>query len=172
MSEFTIRPALPAEAQTLSAVAMRLFRETYADQIPPADLESYVTSAFHPEAQLAEITCPGGTVLIALDGPEPVAYAQLRPGRAAGSLEVARFYVASRFHGSGLATRLMQACLDWAAPNYQSLWLQVWEANPRAIRFYEKLGFSGGGETTFKVGSILYRDRIMVRPINRSDAPG
>jgi len=41
--------------------------------------------------------------------------------------------------------------------------LQVWELNKRAIAFYQKQGFTDMGQTTFQVGNILYRDRVMTR---------
>jgi GNAT superfamily N-acetyltransferase len=163
-----IHPALPSEAPALSALAARLFRETYAGQIPEREIESYVTSAFRPEAQAAEINGPGGAVLAATDGADLVAYAQLRPAASPcplpfpNPLEVARLYLDTQHHGTGLAAELMGACRAWAAARaHGGLWLQVWEDNPRAIRFYEKQGFQDVGETTFQVGTIVYRDRVL-----------
>jgi GNAT superfamily N-acetyltransferase len=166
-----IRPALASEAPALTGLAARLFRETYAGQVPEADVESYVATAFRPEVQAKEITVPGGGVMAAWEGRELLAYAQLRPSPSpcpldfSKPLEVARFYVDSRQHGTGLAGSLMKTCLAWAATRgHAGLWLQVWEANPRAIRFYEKHGFQDCGETSFLMGTMLYRDRVLARP--------
>lgn len=163
-----IRPALPSEAPILAKLGARLFRDTYAGRVPEAEIASYVTTAFTPEAQAEDILCPGGGVLIAWEGTEPVAYAQLRPSPCPtpfpfpDPLEVARFYLDSPWHGSGLAGKLMGACRDWASTQGRgALWLQVWEENPRAIRFYAKQGFQGYGDTTFRVGTILYRDEVL-----------
>ena len=165
-----IRPALPTEAPALSELATRLFLETYTGQIPAADLDTHVRATFQPEAQLREITCPGGCVLVAVEGAELQAYASLRPGPPPGAqavpdaLEVARFYVAAPHHGTGLAAELMASCLTWAEREGRKLvWLQVWEANPRAIAFYGKLGFQDAGGTTYKLGNIIYCDRVMSR---------
>jgi len=163
-----IRPALPAEAPALTALALRLFRETYADRIPAEAIAQHAASAFRPEVQLAELQAPGGCVLVAAEEglPELRAYAQLRPAPAPATLEVARFYVDSPWHGTDLAAGLMAACLAWAGPRgYRRLCLQVWEENPRAIRFYLKQGFSDEGPTTFQVGPIVYRDRVMAREV-------
>ena len=95
-----IRLALPADAPALTAFAASLFRETYAGQVPPVEVEAYVSEAFHPETQAAEISHPGGAVLLALEGPELLAYAQLRPApcpcpfQDPAPVEVARFYLA------------------------------------------------------------------------------
>ena len=167
-----IRPALPTEAPALSELATRLFLETYAGQIPATDLDTHVRATFQPEAQLREITCPGGCVLVAAEGPDLLGYAQLRPGpppgapTAPGALEVARFYVAAPHHGTGLAAELMASCVTWAAREGRKLlWLQVWEANPRAIAFYGKLGFMDAGGANYKLGNIIYCDRVMSRPV-------
>ncbi|MBV9496282.1 MAG: GNAT family N-acetyltransferase [Acidobacteria bacterium] len=99
----------------------------------------------------------------------PIAFAQLRLGEApacvegARPVELARFYVDRGFHGRGIAQQLMEAVRN-AARNLggETLWLGVWEHNPRAIRFYEKCGFEDVGSHGFFVGSDLQTDRVMV----------
>jgi GNAT superfamily N-acetyltransferase len=168
-----IRPAIPTEAPALAKLAARLFRSTYADQIPLRDMEAYIASAFTAEAQAAEIEAPGATVLVAVDGLDLAAYAQLRtapPPMAHGdpdAMEIARFYLDPLLQGTGFASTLMQMCLDWARRRgKRNVWLQVWEVNRRAIAFYVKEGFTDAGQTTFQVGNILYRDRVMTRTLD------
>ncbi|MEA2490896.1 MAG: diamine N-acetyltransferase [Acidobacteriota bacterium] len=43
----------------------------------------------------------------------------------------------------------------------QTIWLGVWEKNPRAIAFYAKCGFRDTGSQPFLVGTDLQTDRIM-----------
>jgi GNAT superfamily N-acetyltransferase len=167
-----IRPALPSEASALAELAAMLFRSTYADQVPRQDMESYIASAFTPEAQTEEIGAPGATVLVAAGGSGLVAYAQLRTAppplaRAdPNALEIARFYLEPGLHGTGFAATLLGACLAWGRERGQEqAWLQVWEQNPRAIAFYVREGFSDVGQTSFQVGSLVYRDRVMTRTL-------
>jgi ribosomal protein S18 acetylase RimI-like enzyme len=42
------------------------------------------------------------------------------------------------------------------------VWLTAWAFNPRALRFYEKHGFSDIGESTFLLGRDLQTDRVLV----------
>jgi len=42
-----------------------------------------------------------------------------------------------------------------------SIWLGVWEKNPRAISFYQKWGFKEVGTHIFHVGDDPQRDFIM-----------
>ena len=82
------------------------------------------------------------------------------------SIELHRFYLDRAAHGSGLAQRLMQASLAAAARQGAAVvWLGVWERNPRAIRFYERIGFADVGSQTFVVGTDRQTDRVMWMPV-------
>ena len=168
-----IRTAHPSEAAAVAELAARLFRWTYADQVPLPDTEAYIRSALTAEALAAEMAEAGAAVLVGADGHDLAAYAQLRtapPPLARAdpeAMEIARFYLDPLLQGTGFASTLMEACLDWARRRGQrNAWLQVWEVNRRAIAFYLKEGFTDAGQTTFQVGNILYRDRVMVRTLD------
>jgi ribosomal protein S18 acetylase RimI-like enzyme len=47
----------------------------------------------------------------------------------------------------------------------RTLWLGVWERNPRAIAFYRKCGFTEVGTQTFVLGTDHQRDLVLERPI-------
>ena len=49
----------------------------------------------------------------------------------------------------------------------ETLFLGVWERNPRALRFYEKHGFRAVGTQIFRVGSDDQTDIVMARSIVR-----
>ena len=66
----------------------------------------------------------------------------------------------------------MRACKASAeAKGGRTLWLGVWEHNPRAIKFYEKCGFGGVGTQRFLLGTDLQTDRVMVCPIDGGAVP-
>lgn len=170
-----IRPALPCEAQDLAVLGRRLWRETYAGLIPESNLALHLAQTFGPARQTAELADPACRILVIDRGDTLLGYALLRAGGPeAGAppfhfvkpLEVARFYVDRSLHGTGAAQRLMGAALDHAvAANHDGVWLQVWEQNPRAIRFYTKVGFTDAGEATFRVGEQVDRDRLLVHDL-------
>ncbi len=167
----SIRTALPSEAAALSALATRLFRETYQGQVPDSDIEAHVTTTLGVQALARELESPDRRVLVATQGECLRAYAQLRPHPCPISLpfpapiEIARFYVDATLHGSGLAAELMAASLEWARTQGSGLWLQVWETNARAIRFYSRQGFADLGTTTYDVGTTRYLDRVMAQKV-------
>ena len=51
----------------------------------------------------------------------------------------------------------------------RSIWLSVWELNPRAIAFYTKSGFEDGSTTDFWMGSATQLDRVMVQALGLSE---
>ncbi len=170
-----IRTALPADAQNLALLGERLWRATYTGLIPETSLEPYLAATFGPVQQAGELADPACTTLVIEGGDTFLGYAWLRAGGPevedascpfARPLEVARFYVDRSRHGTGAAQALMAAVFAYAAAaGHDGVWLQVWEQNPRAIRFYAKAGFMDAGGTTFHVGDQAYRDRLLVHAL-------
>ena len=84
----------------------------------------------------------------------------------ANPAELARIYADAEYHGRGIGVALLETCIREArGSGAETLWLGVWEKNPRAIAFYRREGFSEVGEHTFKVGEDHQRDVIMTRPL-------
>jgi ribosomal protein S18 acetylase RimI-like enzyme len=166
-STATIRPATADDADRLSRFASRLFRETFAAQNTPQDMDAYLSSAFSAARQLSQINDAATLTLVAeIDG-ALVGYAQLRMGPPPPcvpdpqSIELVRLYVESALHGRGLARSLMHAAVAAASSRASSMWLGVWEHNPRAIAFYRKWGFVDVGSHMFQLGADRQIDRIM-----------
>jgi diamine N-acetyltransferase len=167
-----IRPAEARDAGALAALGARTFADTFGADNTPEDLRLYLTSAYGVAQQLAEFANPDIRTLVADQGGVLVAFTQLRrgPSPACVSLplpvEVWRFYVDKPWHGRGVARHLMEAALETARElGGGSVWLSVWERNPRAIAFYTKCGFSDVGSKLFLVGTDRQTDRVMAREI-------
>ena len=70
------------------------------------------------------------------------------------------------WHGQGIAQRLMDSVSDIARRRgAETLWLAVWEFNPRAVAFYRKCGFVDVGSKAFILGTDRQTDRVMERAI-------
>ena len=82
-------------------------------------------------------------------------------------VEIVRFYAVREWIGGGVGAALMSACLSLAVEEgCDTIWLDVWEQNPRAIAFYRKWGFAVVGEQAFQLGSDLQHDLLMQRSIS------
>ncbi len=174
----SIRNATAADAEALSAFAAKVFRDTFAPDNDPMDMDAYLSDAFTPEKQAEEIADGSCVCLIAEVGETLAGYALLRieaPDQGdpsvARSVELQRFYVDHAWHGRGVAPALMTACIDTArARAGATMWLGVWERNARAIRFYQKHGFVDIGSKEFRLGTDLQTDRVMSRSVRETDA--
>jgi GNAT superfamily N-acetyltransferase len=164
-----VRTAIVEDAARLAELAARLFEQTFGDANDPDDMRSYLASAFSIEQQRRELGDARRMVWIAEDSAgSPIGYAMLRrgalgPGVSANeAAEIERIYADRDWHGRGVGSALMHACLsqarDW---NCDVVWLGVWEKNPRAIAFYEKNGFRAVGRQTFLLGRDVQHDLVM-----------
>lgn len=167
-----IRRATIEDAAELAAFAERTFAETFGAENTPENLAAHLARAFGISQQSAELGDPRIVTLLIECGRTLVAFAQLRrgapPACVTGSepLEILRFYVDRPWHGRGVAQSLMAAVDDAArAVGAHTLWLGVWERNPRAIAFYAKCGFTDVGEQSFMVGGDRQTDRVMARSL-------
>jgi ribosomal protein S18 acetylase RimI-like enzyme len=168
-----VRPADPSDAPWLAALAERTFRETYAAENTPENMERYVAGHFGAALQARELADPGLITLVAEADGRAAGYAQLAwsppPSCVGGEapIEIARFYVDRPWHGQGLAQRLMAAAVERAAEaGARTVWLGVWERNPRAISFYRKSGFVEVGVHAFVLGADHQRDFVLARSVS------
>jgi diamine N-acetyltransferase len=173
-SAFRIRRAATGDAGALVALGARLFEQTFGAANTPEDMKKYLAGAFTVDRLSAELADDACAVWIASDAAtgEQIGYAVLRLGPSADGVvakrpaEIQRIYADRAWHGRGVGQSLMDACIDqaraWAC---DVIWLAVWEKNPRAIAFYERVGFVGTGRKTFVLGSDIQRDLVMVREL-------
>jgi len=178
----TIRPGTVADAAVLAEFAATSFREAFGDDNQPEDLALHLARSYGLRQQAAELTDPAIVTLLAEDAGRLAGYAQVRPGApppcvpAVGSLELWRFYVGRPWHGRGVAQALMARVVAVArVRGARTLWLGVWERNPRAQAFYRKVGFEQVGGQTFMVGTDRQTDHVMALPliaVKPGGAPG
>ena len=152
----------------MAELAAATFRDAFGADNDPADLALHLARSYGVAQQAAELAHPAITTLVASVAGALAGYAQLRLGRrpacvtAARPLELWRFYVDRPWHGRGVAQALMAGAVAAArGRGAGSLWLGVWEHNPRAQTFYKKSGFSDVGSQTFFVGTDEQTDRVM-----------
>lgn len=165
-----IRQAGPSDAALFASLAESTFVDTFGAHNTRSDMACYLGEAFGEDVQREELRDARNTVLFAEQGDTVVGYAMLRTHNAPpcvtdhDAMEIARLYAVSDVIGKGVGAALMQRCLEVAAEQgHHTVWLGVWERNPRAIAFYERWGFVDVGAKAFVLGSDHQTDRVMIR---------
>lgn len=166
--ELHIRYARPEDAAAYSAFAARLAVETFADQNDPVEFDTYMRATFGEDIQRRELEDPENTVVLGEISGDVAAFVYMRrrgkPGivEVEDAMEILRFYVDGSWHGRGVSQAMMRAAMREARKaECGTVWLGVWEHNPRAISFYVKCGFVKAGEHTFMIGNDAQTDHVM-----------
>jgi ribosomal protein S18 acetylase RimI-like enzyme len=167
-----IRTANPADNILLAELGRRTFFDSFGRDNTPEDMAAYLAASFSPQKQAEELADPRSRFLLAEVDGAAVGYARLRldepPAAITGRkpVEIVRFYAVQEWIGRGVGSALMSACLTQAGEmGCDTIWLDVWEHNPRAISFYRKWGFSVVGMQNFQLGSDLQHDLLMQRNV-------
>ncbi len=142
---FNVRQADPSEAHPLGMFAEACFREAFGYLFPEEALDLLCSKAF--TTQVMDSLIHNGTWIA--EGPEgwrgyaamsldPCPAQSLEPPH----VELSRLYVGSSWMGQGVSDALMAAFMDEARRRgAKGVWLEAFEGNPRALRFYKRWGF-------------------------------
>jgi len=156
------------DAKMLSELGARTFYDTFAKDNTPENMAAHLNNSFSPEIQFTELANPDHIFLIVDDESQTIGYAQLilnsKEEFITGNkpLEVRRIYATQEYIGKGVGKALMQAAIHEAEQRgCDSVWLGVWEKNPRAIGFYKKWGFKEVSTHLFMLGNDPQRDFIL-----------
>lgn len=172
--DVVIRRAEASDIRGLSELASRSFRDTFAADNEPDNIEEYLRSSLTAESMRDEIAVASNVFLLAFcgDDEEPIGYAKLCTASSESSvggentLEIERIYADKRVIGRGVGAALMRACLSAADKlSCDTIWLGVWDQNDRAIRFYERWEFETVGTRSFAMGPELQNDLLMARKL-------
>ena len=170
--EITIRRGTPEDAALLAELGAETFGDTFATQNTTVDMASYLAASFSPAIQAEELADPRVSYLLAEVEGEAVGFAKLMESQPEAAIhgprpyELVRIYARKAWIGRGVGAFLMQACLDEAARlEFETLWLGVWEHNPRARAFYRRWGFIEVGSHAFTLGKDVQTDILMERPV-------
>lgn len=161
----------------LASVAARTFPLACPPSTLPENVAAFIDENLSANRFREYLADAGRVVLAAREDQRMVGYVMLIRGvpddegiaRAVPlrpAVELSKMYVLSDSHGSGVSAALMSAALTRAAElDAKCIWLGVNQNNQRAQRFYTKHGFSVNGTKTFRVGTDLENDYVMVRPL-------
>jgi ribosomal protein S18 acetylase RimI-like enzyme len=181
--ETWVRAATVSDAALLAELGAQTFADTYANANTEADMRAHLDSVFSVEARARELADATRSTWIAEaidrdpNGRTAIGYATVRRNAQTDGVafqnpaELERIYVARAWHGRRVGATLMDACIAqverWQC---NGLWLGVWEKNPNAIAFYQRVGFSIVGKKAFQLGTDVQNDFVMARAIVTTQA--
>jgi len=153
----------------LSLIGGATFLETFGDSIDAANLLAHAQGPHGVAYYQKLLADSAGTRCWLAELPvtdAPVGYQVLTtsdlPQAGPTDIELKRIYIFSRYHGGGLARRMVEVAVGAAKELGKSrMLLGVYGENHRAIAFYRKAGFEMIGERTFVVGQQVFHDKVM-----------
>jgi diamine N-acetyltransferase len=170
MIPIKIQPATLDHIDIWTQFARQMFYETFKDTVSSENMQLYLDKEMNKTIFARQLENPIYKTYFVWIESELSGYIQFyyNPDEKYQNivLELKRFYVASRFHGKGVAAEMMAFCLDEVVRLKESaVWLGVWENNFKALSFYKKWKFEPIDEHTFVTGSESQRDLILARQI-------
>ena len=160
--------------EELRILSIQTFSETFASVNTKGNMRLYLEMEFAKEKMKKEFYNIDSEFYIARLENKSIGYLKINFGKAQTELkenngmEVERIYVLKDFLGKNVGQLLFDKALEITKEKKMDyLWLGVWERNLRAIRFYEKNGFSKFDTHLFKVGKDEQTDIMMKRQLRQ-----
>ena len=168
MEQIIIERATLADINKLQEIGRTTFSEAFAAVNTEENMKEYLEKGFSEEKLKGELSNQDSQFYFAqLDG-EVIGYLKINIGQAQteklnlDALEIERIYLLKAFYGQKVGQLLYQKAIDIALEMQASyVWLGVWEENYRALRFYEKNGFTPFGKHKFWLGDDEQTDLMM-----------
>lgn len=151
----------------LSCLAQRTYADAFGDSMPADELAAHLNDNLS-EAAFGQMLLIS-RVLVAEEGGKMIGFVQIgtanypEVGTGPEDGAVHRMYVSREFQNLGLGRELIERGLQELSNG--RVFLDVWEKNLGAIRFYERVGFRVVGERrfVFPSGALGDLDLIMMR---------
>jgi ribosomal protein S18 acetylase RimI-like enzyme len=168
MEELEYRRVTTNDLPELQKIARETFLESFSADNSETDMDKYLDEKFNAITLAAELGNPGSEFYFAHVNEKVIGYLKLNFMDAQTEIkdldaaEVERIYVKKEYLGKKAGQFLMDKALQVAGMyKLRYVWLGVWEQNLRAIRFYDKNGFSAFDKHIFRLGADEQTDIMM-----------
>jgi hypothetical protein len=160
------------DVKELQQISKQTYFNAFSWGNSPENMRAYLESSLSEEKLLKELKKANSEFYFAEINHKTIGYLKINFGDAQtefhdhNALELERIYVIKEFQGKKNGQKLLDKVLGIAKKNQLDyLWLGVWEKNERAIKFYERNGFSVIGSHPFRMGDEIQTDLIMKLPL-------
>lgn len=168
-ASLAISSASEAEIPALRALAERIWRESYATMLTPGQIDYMLAWMYAPETMAREMR-EGVIWEAALSDGEIIGFHSCTFEAETRRLKLNKLYLLPEQQGLGFGQQLLDRVHALATQRGAShVWLQVNKNNARAIRAYERAGYTVERSAVFDIGGgYVMDDFIMTRAISLS----
>jgi RimJ/RimL family protein N-acetyltransferase len=166
MGQVTVRRVRPEDAARVKAIRLEMLVDS-----PLAFLERIDEAAAKPhadhQARIAKVAAdPDTAQFIAEEHGRVIGHAGgWAPNEAAGTTMIFAVYVTPTRRGTGILKQIIDAVAEWSrAMGRPRLELEVIVGNDRAVRAYERIGFTDTGRRAPHPTIPVLTEMLMTRP--------
>ncbi|WP_297836855.1 GNAT family N-acetyltransferase [Pseudomonas sp.] len=172
-SDVSFRLATEEDALCIGALGTQVWLDTYATGGIRPSLAREVIKHFSLDGVASTLAKPDTALLLAERQDHLVAFAQLRydaehsvlPDRSAVELE--RLYVQEAFTGRGIGKRLLLEVETLVGPHgANTIWLNAWVGNRRALGFYTAQGYEDIGSDWYSFDGESHENRVFAKRLD------
>lgn len=152
----------------LLTISKSTFINAFEKDNEPDDFKAYISIAFNEEVLLSQLRNPDSFFYFVYLDTQVIGYVKLNQNQAqtelreADGIELERIYVIEAFQGCGHGLVILLKVQEIAVSlQKRFVWLGVWEKNEKAIRFYQRHGFSKFGTHPYYIGADKQTDWLM-----------
>ncbi|HQQ99804.1 MAG TPA: N-acetyltransferase [Ferruginibacter sp.] len=153
-----ITPATLADLEVLAQLARQTFLESHRHSASREDIEAYINKQYSNEVMRKELEYPRNCYHLISYHEKPIGFSKIilhcaHPEIDKPSLtKLDRIYLLQEYHSLKLGAALFAFNLALSKQQGDTgMWLYVWKENERAIRFYERQGFTIIGSHDFRI---------------------
>ena len=156
-------------AASVATIGKKSFRRAFEHLfICREDLTEYLEFTYDPVKLAKSIRKENNIYLLAFMEGRPVGFAKLKKHSlndlitSPAQMEMQKIYVLAEYQGRGVGSALMNEVNALASEEGpDSIWLDTYISNEKAIRFYESRGFKKIGRYYFTIGSQTFEYYVM-----------
>ncbi len=156
----------------LQTISVQTFSETFSAHNTEENLKQYIDEKLNLRQLEKELQNPFTIFFFAMLNDTIVGYLKLNWNEAQTeqqdkhAIEIERIYVLHQYQGKQIGKMLLDKALAVARQKAMTyIWLGVWEENSKALRFYQKYGFTVFDKHSFVLGTDVQTDLMMKLPV-------
>lgn len=175
MNNTNIRRAAVSDVALLHSIGKKTFEDTFGGTCTKEDMKGVLELYFNEKQCESELNDKDDNFFFWEENGITKGYMRindkhdypLNEWKDLKCIELVRLYVLKEYHGTSVATDLMQYAFEYARQKgFQKIYLSVWEYNFRARGFYQKMGFVNTEiENDFPLGSTPQTDYWFVKDL-------